>query len=102
MEFDAQAFFDEHCVFTDDLRDGVLLKNLYDLLETKPTWKEFKRKMMRVKVNNTFMCYDVKSICGKPYCNVYWKVAMKTCIECQGTGMKYVCEDIYMDCDCRG
>jgi hypothetical protein len=105
MEFDAQAFFDEHCEFTDDTRDCVLLKNLYALPGNKPPWKEFKRKMMCVWVNKTFLCYDVKSIGGKPYCNVYWKVAMKntdSCVMCQGTGVKYVCEDMYMDCDCKG
>jgi hypothetical protein len=107
MEFDAQSFFDEHCEFTDDKQDFVLLKDLYALLETKPTWKEFKRKMFRVKVNKKFMCYNPKSIGGKLYCNVYWKVAKKNaptkdCNHCQGTGEMYLCDDCYSDCFCVG
>ena len=88
--FDAQSFFDKHCEFTDHDDDFVSLKDLYAILEDKPTWKVFKRKMSMVLArkfifqDKRLVFYPVKWI-GKKRYNIFWKVAkLHLCNTCQG------------------
>ena len=96
--FDAQSFFDDHCQFTDQETDFVLLKDLYALVKDKPTWRVFKRKM---SLAQNF--YPVKYLEGKRRYNLYWKVVkIDRCDICQGRDEIYLYGNTFTKCGCMG